>query len=180
MRSCFNTMNRNYLYWYYERRHEQNYAFSCTAAYVIHLTCWVWLLLVHLLRQKSRCKTSKKDLANEPDFLQSTKPILNQAAKNVCTYFSHANDSNCGAHGSVCPEHGSQQWHLTLMSANYKAEYISVFSRVTLQTHCPRVTAQWMLEILWELIPWPFRCRCRARPTEPHTINKEEGGGSPK
>ena len=74
------------------------------------------------------------------------------------------------------PRTSSSQRHLTLMGTNYKAEYISVFTGLSLQTNYPRVTARRMLEILWELIPCPFHCWCRALPTEPHTIDKKEGG----
>lgn len=36
---------------------------------------------------------------------------------------------------------------------NYKTEHITVVGGVTLQTNYPRLTAQWLLEVLRELIP---------------------------
>lgn len=57
---------------------------------------------------------------------------------------------------------------------NCKTEYISMVGGVTLQTNYPWLTAQWTVEVLWELIRRPFQCLCRALVTGPRRINKEE------
>ncbi len=72
------------------------------------------------------------------------------------------------------PWTSSLQRHLTLMGTNYKEEYISVFSGVSLQINLPRVTAPRMLEIFEGIDPMPFPLLV---PCSTHWTSQKLAGG---